>query len=81
MSAVTHAPILKKNSTPTSRGFILTCTCPHLPRIETKNPDNLVRTICSNSYGQNGFNFYLCPPVPDGMFGRAPRKKICEHEL
>ena len=59
MSAVTHAPILK-NSTPTSRGFILTFIYLHLPCIEAKNPDNLVRTICSNSYGRNGFNFYLC---------------------
>jgi len=59
MRAVTHAPILKKLN-PGKSGFYFDLTCLHLPCIQTKNPDNLVRTICSNSYGQNGFNFYLC---------------------
>ncbi len=60
MSAVTLAPILKKRN-PDESGFYFdfysTCICPAL---RLKTPDNIVRTMCSNSYGQNGFNFYLC---------------------
>jgi hypothetical protein len=82
MSAVTPALILKKPQAPL-RGFSFELYCLHLPWIETKNPDNLVRTMCSNSYGQNGFNFYLCPPVPDSTFRRARQKKAmslsCKH--